>query len=191
MGLTQTRWAGLGIDPARPGWVRSQKNIMVSNAEEASAAVICFDIIDSAVIDSDKILSETLTEEEKEEMYAIVSQLEGVNSRELIDFTSQENAPPATAAPPRHKVLTEKELDCLADNNSAQQTKYQTKWAIAVLKGMFPTVNSQKSTKHEKKNHLKMHCLPKSPKKSPMSVCSSLSFVDHQTKQTWYQIKDY
>ena len=100
---------------------------MASNAEEASASVIWFDIIDSAVIDSDKILSETLTEEEIEEMYAIVNQLEGVNSHELIDFTLQENAPPTAAAPPHHKVLTEKELDRLADNNSAEQTNYQTK----------------------------------------------------------------
>ena len=68
---------------------------MVSITEDALQGLICFDIVDVQVVDGHKILTETLTAEEKEEMYAIVSELEGTNSHELIDFTLQENTPTA------------------------------------------------------------------------------------------------
>ena len=119
---------------------------MVSTAGEASDPFVCFDIVDGTIIDNENILTETLTEEEKEEMYAIVKEFDHVNSRELIDFTLQET-PPTAAAPPHHKVVRSEELDRLTDNNTTEQTKYQTKWAIAVFKGIKYHSISQKSTK--------------------------------------------
>ena len=79
-------------------------------------------------------MTANLTQEEKEEMYVLVNELEGVNSRELIDFTSQQDA---ASEPPRHKAINTQELDRLAHKNCAEQTHYQTKWAVAVMKGEF------------------------------------------------------
>ena len=94
-----------------------------------------FNICDGQIFDSDAILTETLTQDEKEEMLTIVQGLEGINSRELIDFTSQEFTIPGNAANQRHKQVTSEELDRLANKNSAENTQYQTKWAVTVFKG--------------------------------------------------------
>ena len=64
-----------------------------------------------------------------------------------MDFATQQNATTAEMHP-RHKLVTSDELDHLAGNNSAEQTKYQTKWAIAVIKGTFYTPNCLIFTKH-------------------------------------------
>ena len=53
-----------------------------------------------------------------------------------IDFVSQEQP---LHRNPRHKVVTPDELDRLANNNSAENTRYQTKWATTVMKGTFST----------------------------------------------------
>ena len=92
-----------------------------------------FNITDSEILDSTNIFTENLTQEEKQEMYAIGSTMEHANSCELMGFISQENALSGESHP-HHKVVTEKELDRLADNNSVEQTIYQTRWAFAVLK---------------------------------------------------------
>ena len=66
-----------------------------------------------------------------------MSELDSVNSRELMDFAMQSlgNSADVTAKP-HHKVLSVDELDRLAGKNSAESTIYQTKWATAVMKGM-------------------------------------------------------
>ena len=110
---------------------------MASMAEDANEQAVTFDILDNSVLSVDIIIDGDITEAEKEEMYAIVEQIDGVNSRELIDFTSQEFAPPAK---PCHKVVTENELDWLAGKNMAENTLYQTKWATTVMKGTLKLV---------------------------------------------------
>ena len=85
------------------------------------------------------------TSEEREEICRVVDELESVNSRELIDFTSQENA----TANPRHKLVSPAELDRLANKNSSDNTLYQTKWATTVMKGKKTFIFSGFSTKHD------------------------------------------
>ena len=72
---------------------------MVSVAEDALEPTVTFDIIEGNILDSSNIFTEELTQDEKQEMYDIVTELDHVNSREVIDFTSQENAPPAEIHP--------------------------------------------------------------------------------------------
>ena len=120
---------------------------MASAQGSASEQVVSFDIFEGDILDSSTILTENLTQEEKEEMYVLVNELEAVNSRELIDFATQQNATTAETHP-HHKLVTSDELDHLAGINSAEQTKYQTKWAIAVIKGTFYTPNCLIFTKH-------------------------------------------
>ena len=64
-----------------------------------------------------------------------VNELESVNSREVIDFVSQEYSCEAETV--RHKVITSEEFDRLARKNSTQSTNYQTNWAIKVIKGNY------------------------------------------------------
>ena len=104
---------------------------MATVVESASEDVVSLDIFDESILSDGTILDEKLTKEEEAEMYNIVEQLESVNSKELIDFTSQEFA----AIPPRHKPVSSDELDRLAGKNSAESTSYQTRWAITVMKG--------------------------------------------------------
>ena len=105
---------------------------MATVAPDATEDAITFDLIEDNVFDGDIILDGNITEGEKEEMYAIVDQIDGVNSRELIDFTSQEFAPHTKH---RHKTVGEDELDRLGGKNMAENTQYQTKWATTVMKG--------------------------------------------------------
>ena len=66
---------------------------------DANPDVITFDIFDGNMNNGDTIFTETLTEEEQNEMRSIVQEFKGVNSEELIAFTSQEFA----LGQPRHK----------------------------------------------------------------------------------------
>ena len=103
-------------------------------AEVANDDVITFDLYDDTELPNAVILDSNLTQEEQGEMIAIVEQIDGVNSWELIDFTSQEYA---ALAKPRHKVVTNEELDRLASKNMADNTLYQMKWSVTVIKGMW------------------------------------------------------
>ena len=115
---------------------------MAEMANSVLEHVITFNISNDSLIEDSNILTENLTTDEQQEIHNIVTALEGVNSRELIDFTLQE--PTAAAiANPRHKAVTSEELDRLASKNSAENTQYQTKWAVAVMKGaqIEPKIN--------------------------------------------------
>ena len=89
--------------------------------------IITFDIFDESDCDNNQIMVGHLTQEEEEEIHNVVSLLDSVNSKELIDFTSHENNI-------RHKPINLVELDRLAGKNNAITTNYQTKWALAVLR---------------------------------------------------------
>ena len=89
---------------------------------------IFFDLLDVADPENMTFFAEKMSEEEEEEVAIVISQLEGVNSKELIDFATQETEH-------RHLVVDESELDRLASKNNAQTTNYQTKWAVTVFKG--------------------------------------------------------
>ena len=66
-------------------------------------------------------------------MCAIVEAIEGSEESDQKYFTTQQYALPTK---PRHKPVTEEELDHLAGKNMAYNTQYQTKWATTVMKGM-------------------------------------------------------
>ena len=72
--------------------------------------------------------AEEMSYDEKEEIAILFSQVEGVNSKELIDFATQETGG-------RHLTVSESELDRMASKNNAETTNYQTKWAVTVLRG--------------------------------------------------------
>ena len=79
-------------------------------------------------------------------MIRIVSELESVNSREVIDFATQQD----TILPQRHKEVTDLELDRLASKNNAESTVYQTRWAITVFKGIIFHLSALISSKIHK-----------------------------------------
>ena len=126
--------AGLCLSQHRPGQHRPGQHRpakMATAVNEASETQMNFEILDSVVIDSGTNFFEKLTQEEREEICKVVEQLDDVNAREIIDFTdSQEELPN-----PRHKIVSNEELDRLAANNSSENTLYQTKWATTVIKG--------------------------------------------------------
>ena len=96
---------------------------MAAVAKAALNKVVSFDIFEGNILDGENIMTDNLTQEEKEEVYVLVNELESVNSHELMDFATQENAAKETL---RHKAVTAVELDHLANKNSAEQTQYQT-----------------------------------------------------------------
>ena len=104
-------------------------------AEDTVEEAIIFKLSNSDLIEGASVLTETLTQDEKQEISTIMQQIEGVSSRELIDFTLQEFTIPGNATNQWHKAISSAELDRLASNNSVENTQYQTKWAVAVMKG--------------------------------------------------------
>ena len=58
--------------------------------------------------------------DEKEEIAIVLSQLESVNSKELMDFATQETGG-------RHLTVSKSEPDRLASKNNAETTNYTTK----------------------------------------------------------------
>ena len=101
---------------------------MASGSENLSDQVITFKLYDNSVLSEEGILTDKLTDEEYHEMCSIVTEFQGNNSRDLIDFLSQQPEP-------HHKAVTPEELDRLASKNNAESTGYQTKWAITILRG--------------------------------------------------------
>ena len=103
---------------------------MVEEADEVISDIISMDIFGENLLDSDTILYENVSNEDKEDILKLVGEIESTTSREVIDFTSQET--PNVLQ--QHKNLTDADLDKLASINSAEATVYQTKWAITVFK---------------------------------------------------------
>ena len=89
---------------------------------------ITFDIFGDSDFNDGTFLVETMTNKEQEEIETVVELLDNVNSKELIDFATQQTKH-------HHRHVNESELDRLAEKNNAQTTVYQTKWAVTVLKG--------------------------------------------------------
>ena len=109
-------------------------------ASDAAAQGITFDIFDGNIQQDATILVDKLTQEEKHEILNIIEEMDGANSREIIDFVSQECETAAATATIRHKVVSPEELDRLACKNSAESTLYQTNWAVRVIKGTISLV---------------------------------------------------
>ena len=156
----------------------------------AADSIITFDIFHDSVLNETNDLSDKLTQEEKEEIYRVVEQMEGVNSREVIDFIDDDTT--IAAMPTRHKVITSEELDRLASKNSADSTAYQTKWAVTVMKGTINQYLCIKITKHDFStvSSCGLNSL-NSPRNSTFSVRARLRLLGHETKQVWYQNKPY
>ena len=131
MGLTQPGRSRLRANLARAGWVRLHRNkTWTPQRRGPSEDVITFDLLaDDSSMDDFQIIGQ-LTQAEEEEIANVVSVLDGVNSREVIDFSMQQPEP-------RHKGISNSELDQLAGKNNAITTQYQTKWAYAVFKAKY------------------------------------------------------
>ena len=97
----------------------------MANAEDET--VVTFDIIDNISVENDNIFA-NFTEEEKKEVENVVTLLEAAKADSLHDFENENNLL-------RHNPVDSTELDRLAGKNNAKTTSYQTKWAIAVVKG--------------------------------------------------------
>ena len=102
--------------PGGLGWTTKTRNMASKAASDAAAQGITFDIFDGNI------------------------QMDGANSREIIDFVCQECETAAATAAIRHKVVSPEELDRLAGKNSAESTLYQTNWAVRVIKGTISLV---------------------------------------------------
>ena len=123
----------VGIQQRPPGLCWAKTITTASGGDSANPDVITFDILDDSVVLESNALTEKLTQEEKEEICRVIGEFEGANSAELVDFTSQEFA----SVTPHHKSVTPEELDRLAGNNSSENTTYQMKWAVTVMKGII------------------------------------------------------
>ena len=88
----------------------------------SKSSVITFDLLDNSLSLDDFQIIGQLTQAEQEEIANVVSVIDGVNSRELVDFSMQQNER-------HHKGVSDVKLDCLAGKNNAITTQYQTKWA--------------------------------------------------------------
>ena len=88
-----------------------------------SKDAITFDLLEGSFNDADILLNERITKEEQEEIYRVVTVLESVSSKELLDFLTDEKAPLNI----RHKAITPEELDRLAGKNNSENTVYKTK----------------------------------------------------------------
>ena len=92
--------------------------------------VIMFNLFPDDETEDINSFADELTNDEQAEVDSVVELLESVNSKELMDFQTQETRP-------RHISVDESELDRLAGKNTAQATNYQMKWAVTVLKGIY------------------------------------------------------
>ena len=97
--------------------------------------VLSFNIVDGFLIKSDCELTETLTEEDKEEINAIADSLQCSNPQEK-DQSYSAFRQDADAS--RFASLND-DLDKIASNNCTKTTATQTTWAVKILKGIYIT----------------------------------------------------
>ena len=89
---------------------------MSAQQQDAFSDVITFDIFDDSDIENNQITIRHLTQEEQDDIANVVSLMDSVNSKELMDFSSQDNAV-------QHKPVNPVELDHLAGKNNAITNK--------------------------------------------------------------------
>ena len=123
---------------------------MATAADGDFADDFSVELFEGDILNSDTILSETISEEQREELFKICDEIQHSTTREVIDFSTPEEA----KLPQRHKHVSDKELDRLASKNSAETTLYQTKWAVTVFKGRNKLYFKRNYTKHD------LRCLP-------------------------------
>ena len=98
---------------------------------DADETTVTFDLFSTEILNENSNILENLTEEEMTEVNHVVTLLETAEKNSLDDFED----PQETEL--RHKPVTDNELDRLASKNNANTTGYQTRWAVAVMKGAF------------------------------------------------------
>ena len=89
MGLTKTGQSRLRANLDRPVYVRSPRNKMDTMQTGGESSVITFDLFDSSSSLDDFQIIGQLTQAEQEEIANVVSVIDRVNSRELVDFSMQ------------------------------------------------------------------------------------------------------
>ena len=102
----------------------------------SDAQVVTFDLLDPNLLGSSEDVITELNDEELKEVVNVVELLDCAKGDSLDDFEVQTKAL-------QHKAVTSDELDRLASKNSAQNTTYQTQWAVAVMRGKFYYFQSQ------------------------------------------------
>ena len=91
---------------------------------------ITFDLFNNSLLDNAENILTNLTEEKQNEVDQVVTLLECAKEDSLKDFENENNLL-------FHRPIDPTKLNCLAGKNNAISTSYQTKWAVAVLKGIF------------------------------------------------------
>ena len=112
---------------------------MAEHEKDPIYDVISFDLFEDIDTENMEVFTEnkSIPEEDKDQIDRVVTLMDSVNSREIIDFQSQENEH-------RHRLVDEEELDLLAGKNSATATNYQTRWAVTVMRGTLQLVSIKK-----------------------------------------------
>ena len=80
---------------------------MAEHSTSPVEPVIMFDIFNENDFENNEFIADNMTKEEEEEVANVVSLLDSVNSKELVDFATQQTEH-------RHRSVTEAELDHLA-----------------------------------------------------------------------------
>ena len=101
---------------------------MIADADETT---VTFDLFSTEILNENSNILENLTEEEMTEVNHVVTLLETAEKNSLDDFEDLQETEL------HHKPVTDNELDRLASKNNANMTGYQTRWAVAVMKGAF------------------------------------------------------
>ena len=96
---------------------------------------IVFDLFGETDDPDFNFLTEEMSKDEREEITTVVSLLDSVNSKELINFSTQQTES-------RYRSVNESELDRSAAKNNALTMNYQTKWAVAVFKGNMQCIHT-------------------------------------------------
>ena len=103
---------------------------MAEHDNNPMEAIITFDIFDGKELTEEDIFNTGISQDEVQEIANVVQAMDGVNSREIIDFCSQQNET-------RHRSVSDNELDRLAGKNNAITTNYQTRWALTIIQGIY------------------------------------------------------
>ena len=136
--LGQPKPGRAGLGQPKPGRAGLDHQLRKKMAEASTSSVqvpIVFDLFSETDDPDFNFLSEEMSKDEKQEITTVISLLDSVNSKELMDFSTQQTES-------RHRSINESELDRLAAKNNALTTNYQTKWAVAVFKGNIQCIHT-------------------------------------------------
>ena len=117
-------------------WQKAKLQVnMAAMAEEGADNTIIFELPDGEIIEAHPVFNGKLTQDEREEISNIMKDIQADNGPESIQLQLDDPATYGQVTNQWHKSISSEELDQLASNNSSENTKYQTKWAVTVMRG--------------------------------------------------------